>query len=193
MRKLLPIELVNYAAEKLGVIVGEVVFLGGAVVGLLVTDTGTRGPRLTDDVDVAIEISSLVAYYDLDKRLLAKGFKNDLGGPVCRYLHGPIMIDMMPVHPEILGFANRWYPIALETAQPYLLDNGITINLITAPCFLGTKMGAFSDPKRVGNNDIFVSRDFEDVVRVIDGRPSIADEVSSAPIDLREFLHERFA
>lgn len=193
MSDLAPIELIADAADKLGDLVSEVVFLGGAVVGLLVTDTATRPPRATKDVDVAIEISSLVDFYELDKRLRAKGFENDIRGPVCRYLHGSLMIDVMPTHLASLGSANRWYKLALETAQPHVLDSGTAINLITATCFLATKMEAYNSPNREDHHDILVSRDFGDVIRVIDGRPSIVGEVKSALADLRNFLRERFA
>ncbi len=57
MRAVPPIELLNYAAEKLGDLCPEVVFLGGAVVSLLTTEKGGLPPRFTNDVDVAIEIS----------------------------------------------------------------------------------------------------------------------------------------
>jgi hypothetical protein len=191
MSELPPIELIAYAADKLGILVADVVFLGGAVVGLLVTDPVARPPRVTKDVDVAIEVSNLIDYYDLDKKLLAKGFTNDLRGPMCRYLHGLIMIDVMPIHPKVLGFSNRWYPLALATANQHKLANGITIKLISAACFLGTKLEAFSDPKREEHHNIFTSRDFADVVRVIDGRSTIVDEVFAAPSDLRDFLREQ--
>lgn len=187
------IELVAHAADRLGDLRNEVVFLGGAVVGLLITDRAARAPRSTRDVDVVVEVGSRVDYYRLDERLRSMGFANDIRGPVCRYLHGSHMIDVMPTHPEILGFANRWYSLAVRTAQPYTLENGLTINLITAPCFLGTKMEAFDDPNREEHQDIFTSRDFGDAVRVIDGRATIVDEVLASSKQLRDYLQERFA
>jgi len=192
MKDLAPNELITYAAAKLEELVEDVVFLGGAVVGLLITDLGANTPRMTKDVDVTIEISSLVEYYKLDKRLLAKGFKNDTRGPLCRYLHGQIVIDLMPTAPEILGFANRWYPTAISTAQTYRLESGMAINLVTSSCFLATKMEAFISPHREGHYDILLSRDFEDVIRVIDGRVSIVEDVRSAPSELSGFLSDSF-
>jgi len=46
------------AAAQLGAIRDEVVFVGGAVRGLLVTDTGASGVRPTDDVDVIVEATT---------------------------------------------------------------------------------------------------------------------------------------
>jgi hypothetical protein len=116
-----------------------------------------------------------------------------MNGPVCRYLHGEVVVDVMPSHPDVLGFANRWYPLAVTSAEPTTLRDGIEINLITAPCFLATKMEAFDDKEREGHGDIFASRDFGDVIRVIDGRPSIVKEVLAASGELSNYLQERFA
>lgn len=193
MSELPPIELIEYAAAKLGDLCLEVTFLGGTVVSLLITDRGTRPPRPTNDVDVVIEIDGRLGYYTLDSRLLERGFMNDVRGPICRYLHGPIVIDVMPTDPDVLGFTNPWYALAIETARPYRLESGTTINLITPACFLATKLAAFDDPGREGSQDPFLSRDFADIVRLIDGHPTIADEVFSSPEPLRTFLRPRFA
>lgn len=162
MSHLPPIELILSAAERLGDLCQEVTFLGGAVVSLLTTDRGVRPPRPTKDVDVVIEINGRMAYYELDRRLLELGFQNDMRGPICRYLHGVIMIDVMPTDPDVLGFSNSWYPLAIATARPHTLANGVTINLNTPACFLATKMEAFDSPTREDHGDMFTSRDFED-------------------------------
>jgi len=107
MRDLPPIELLTSASEKLGYLCSEVVFLGGAVVSLLVTERGGLPPRGTNDVDVAIELGgNLLDLYDLDRRLLGLGFRNDMEAPVCRYLHGTSVVDVIPVNPESLGDVN---------------------------------------------------------------------------------------
>lgn len=192
MRALPPIELLNHAAEKLGTLCREVVFLGGAVVELLLTEKGGLPPRITKDVDVAIEVSGdFLDIYELDRRLLELGFQNDMAGPTCRYLHGFIVIDVIPVNPAAPGDVNNWYPLAIQTAQSHLLANGIQINVITAACFLGTKLTAFRSPTREHHDDIFLSRDFSDIIRVIDGRPTLATEISKAPEDLRIYLQDQ--
>lgn len=189
-----PIELLADAAEKLGELRSEVVFLGGAVVSLLLLEQGGFPPRVTKDVDVAIELTgNFLDVYSLDRRLLNLGFKNDMEGPVCRYLHGLSVIDVIPVNPESLGDVNSWYPLAIETAQPQTLPNGVRIKVIAPECFLGTKLTAFRSLTREFHDDIFLSRDFDDMIRVIDGRPSIANEVLGAREDLRVYLQDQFA
>lgn len=192
MSFLLPIELITYAAERLGSIRHQVTFLGGAVVALLVTEQGAKPPRPTKDVDVAIELTSRLGFYELEEALRAQGFQNAIEGPICRFKHGAIILDVMPTDPAILGFSNHWYPAAIRTAERYTLENGITINLITSACFLATKMEAFDSPTREDHGDMYVSRDFEDMITLIDGLPSIVDDVLGAEPDVREYLKERF-
>ena len=47
-------------AKALGALTDEVVFVGGAVVGLLLTDPAAPRPRPTKDVDVIVEVASLI-------------------------------------------------------------------------------------------------------------------------------------
>jgi hypothetical protein len=91
----------------------------------------------------------------------------------------------MPTESSILGFSNRWYPLAVETAQQLVLPSGITIRLISAPAFMATKLVAFADR---GNRDFLASHDLEDVINLIDGRPELIDEVAQSPIELRTWL-----
>lgn len=75
----------------------------------------------------------------------------------------------------------------------YKLETGVTINLISAPCFLATKVEAFIDPNREGHNDIFISRDFQDIVSVIDSRRSVVSEALASPMVILQFLRQRFS
>jgi len=183
-----PIELINRAAEQLGDLVGDVVFLGGAVVGLLLSDRGGPPVRATRDVDVAIELGPrFLDQHALDRRLLELGFKNDMHGPTCRYLHEFTVIDVIPVGSE-KDEENPWYRLALDSSWEHLLANHVRINVISPACFLGTKVAAFRSPEREYHDDIFLSRDFEDLVRVIDGRPEVVAEVESGDALLRAYL-----
>jgi len=73
----------------------------------------------------------------------------------------------------------------MENAQTVHLDSDLTIRMATAPLFLGTKLEAF---KGRGKNDLLASHDLEDVIAVIDGRPSLLDEVLNAPVELKGYL-----
>ena len=61
-------------ATLLGPLRNELVFVGGAVTGLLVTDPGAGEPRVTIDVDAIAEISSYAEYAAFGDRLRGLGF-----------------------------------------------------------------------------------------------------------------------
>jgi hypothetical protein len=193
MEALPPIELIQLAAEQLGSLCQEVVFLGGAVVGLLITEQGALPPRVTKDVDVAIKVgASILDLHALNSRLLSLGFKNDMEGPTCRYLNGITVIDVIPVDSGTTTGEDPWYRLALATAWPHTLSNGIAIKVIDPVCFLATKLAAFRSHSREHHDDIFLSQDFSDIVRVIDGRATIVAEAADADAVLRVFLRAEF-
>jgi hypothetical protein len=71
------VEMIEFVARALGELREDVVFLGGAVVALLITDPGAAPVRFTADVDVIVDLSSKVAYDRLAQRLRALGFRED--------------------------------------------------------------------------------------------------------------------
>ncbi|MDT8408712.1 MAG: hypothetical protein RQ741_03850 [Wenzhouxiangellaceae bacterium] len=91
----------------------------------------------------------------------------------------------MPTEARVLGFANRWYPLAARTAEPVQLPDGQTIRLISAPLFVATRLDAFHDR---GGGDFLASHDLEDVITVIDGREQLVEELRAAPDEVRTAL-----
>jgi hypothetical protein len=176
--------LLEEAAAKLKHLLPEVVFVGGSTLDLIVTDQGSAPIRSTYDVDVIV-----AADYAFCDRLRDVGFDNDTrpGAPLCRFLHGDLMLDVMSTQRGALGFSNRWYEGAIQTATAASLPSGKVIRLITAPFFLGTKMEAFYDR---GENDYYMSQDLEDFIAVVEGREQLLEELAGAPVDLREYLGE---
>ena len=100
----------------------------------------------------------------------------------------------MPTVKDILGFANRWYPLALQTAELITLPSGISIRLITAPVFIGTKLEAFKDRGKGadGRPDFLGSHDLEDIITVADRRPELLGECRTATPELRAYLAAEF-
>ncbi len=192
IRRSAPVEWVRIVAERLGDLTGDVVFLGGATVDLLITDPAAAVARPTKDVDVIVEVGSWVEYTRLQERLRAQGFREDTdeGAPLCRWVIDDIKVDVMPTSESILGFANRWYEPAMRAAAPLRLSDTVTIRLTTAPYFVATKLEAFTSR---GEDDYQLSPDIEDVVAVVDGRLELADEIANADEEVRRFLQERIA
>ena len=186
------VHLVDLVAQALGDLCNELVFVGGCAAGLLCTSPNAPPPRVTYDVDVLAEVGALTAYYALEKQFALRGFVRDRSpdAPICRWRLREVKVDLMPTDERILGFANRWYPIAISSALNIMLPSGKNIRLIAAPAFLATKLDAFATR---GKGDLLTSHDFEDVINVIDGRPGIESEVAEVGGELREYLANRFA
>jgi len=178
------------AAEKLEPLLAQIAFVGGCVTELLLTDSAAARVRPTLDVDAIVAISSYVEFTLLENRMRDLGFNHSLSqdAPICRWVSGDLILDLMPTDTSILGFSNRWYPPALEKAQKTKLANQ-EIRVITAPYFLATKLEAFHGR---GKNDFRMSHDLEDIVTVVDGRPEIVVEVHLAPADVRKYLSDEF-
>lgn len=183
------LELLKMAAERLRPLLPEIVFVGGCATGLLIDDPGAAPVRGTYDVDIIAEIASYAEYTLFSERLRVLGFQEDgsEGAPVCRWRHGILTLDVMPVAREILGFSNRWYRGAMETATKVTVATGSTVRAITAPYFLGTKLEAF---RGRGGGDYFASHDLEDFMAVVDGRSSLSGEMEAAQPELRSYLGE---
>ena len=100
------------------------VFLGGAVVPLLVDRPETLKIRPTKDVDVIVDVLSRRAYDGLQQRLRDQGFQHDRSenAPICRWVaptaEGPVTVDVMPIEETILGFSNPWYPMRSRPPAP---------------------------------------------------------------------------
>ena len=91
----------------------------------------------------------------------------------------------MPTLGDVLGFSNRWYALAVNTARDLTLPSGTAIRVITAPAFVATKLEAFAGR---GGGDHLFSHDLSDVISVIDGRDELLVEVLQAPTVLQTYL-----
>jgi hypothetical protein len=185
--------MLESVARQLGDdLLGELVFVGGAVAGLLITDPAMPAIRPTEDVDLLVQALTLVDYHRVGKTLAARGFVHDMSpdAPICRWRVGGVAVDVMPALEEILGFSNSWYPLALETASLQALPSGTVIRLVAAPVFLATKLEAFFGR---GNGDYLFSHDLGDFLAVIDGRDILIDECRASRAELQAYLGGRVA
>ena len=183
--------MVRRVAERLGELRDQVVFLGGAATALLITDSAAPDVRATIDVDLIVEIASRGDYYRFAEALSSHGFAEHLGedAPVCRWRVDGITVDVMPTSAEILGFSNRWYSRAMQTATAMMIADSLTIRVVTAPYFIATKLDAFWSR---GKGDFMASHDLEDIIALLDGRQEIAEEVPLADSEVRRFLSGTF-
>jgi len=175
------------AAWLLRPLLDELVFVGGCVTGLLITDAAAGAPRATFDVDAIAEITSYAQYVDFGDRLRALGFGEDTSedAPLCRWTHRRTILDVMPLDEKILGFANRWYKAAMESSVRVRLSTDLKIRVVTAPYFIATKLEAF---KGRGKGDFSGSHDLEDLVAVVDGRGTLVTEIRAELVELHAYI-----
>jgi predicted nucleotidyltransferase len=168
------VQQLQLVARALGVLREKLVFVGGCVTGILITDTARPPVRATQDVDLIAEIASKAEYYGITADLKRLGFQEDLGEVICRWRFGNLKVDVMPSREGILNFTNQWYADAIEASIIAELPDKTPIRLITAPYFIATKLEAFYDR---GKGD-YMSHDIEDILNVIDGRKEIIQDVA---------------
>ena len=174
MSTLAPLLLV---ARRLGEMPDRVVFVGGAVRGLLITDPAAAPERATDDVDLIVELTSAVEFHRLGAQLRALGFREDTspGAPICRWIVEDVKVDVMPTEGSVLGFRNQWYLEAIVNCIEVEAE-GQRFRIVDAPHFCATKLDAYSDR---GKGDLY-HHDIEDVVAVVDGRVELHGELAAA-------------
>ncbi len=66
-----------------------------------------------------------------------------------------------------------------------LLEPELRIRVVNSVYFCATKLEAFASR---GKGDYMASHDLEDLLSVIDGRPELAQEIQSAPQDVRVYI-----
>jgi hypothetical protein len=181
------LQLLTDAAKLLRPILEELVFVGGCVTALLITDKAAAEVRPTFDVDAIAEITSYVAYAEFSERLRKLGFQEDTkeGAPLCRWRQDTTTLDVMPLDEKILGFSNTWYRPAMEHAEEGELEKGLKIRLVSPVYFCASKLEAFAGR---GKNDYQASRDLEDLIAVVDGRAELVGEIRGAGGDVRSYL-----
>lgn len=147
--------------------------------------------RATEDVDAIVAVVSKAEYHNLGKALRVKGFSQPMndGDPPFRWTFAGLKLDVMPINSEVLGFSNRWYRLAMQTAITATLREGLSIRHVTAPCFVATKLVAFLDR---GNGNYLMSHDLEDVLSVVDGRPELVEEIGRTDNELRQYVADVF-
>ena len=178
--------IVEAAAQLLHPMLADIVFVGGCATGLLVTDPAAGDVRPTTDVDVIAEVGSYAEYTAPSERLRAIGLTEDNreDAPTCRWRYEELVLDVLPTNEQILGFASQWYRPAIASADHVQL-RGVTLQLITSVYFVATKLEAF---RGRGGDDYAASHDLEDLLTIVDGRPTLTDEMLNAPTDVQRYI-----
>ncbi len=108
--------------NALGELATNTIFAGGAVVSLY-ADRPYDDTRPTDDVDIVVELIDYHGFAAIEDKLRKLGFINDIESRViCRYKINGIVVDVMPVSENVLGFSNKWYAPGFKQAINFEID-----------------------------------------------------------------------
>ncbi|MCU7835059.1 MAG: hypothetical protein KZQ83_07345 [gamma proteobacterium symbiont of Taylorina sp.] len=182
------LQLLAMVCHEIEPILEQTVLVGGCATELLLTDKAAPEVRYTIDVDMLIEVISLVEYYQACDQLKNLGFYENQE-VICRWEKNGLILDLMPTDEKILGFGNPWYKDTIKYKTSTVLD-GMRVYHISAPYFIGTKLEAFATR---GNNDFWSSHDLEDIISVIDGRSELQTEIYDTTPELRKFIQDKLS
>lgn len=181
------IKVIEKVANALGDLNADVIYVGGAIVSFYITDMGADQPRPTKDIDISVQISTYSEMDRLREQLATKGIHPASDQNVMyRFQFEDILIDFIPFEETPLGPTNSWlkpgFPLAYEVKAV-----GQTIKILPVSYFLATKFEAF---KSRGNNDPFMSHDFEDIIYVLDNNIEVVEHIKNADDNLIKFMKE---
>lgn len=148
-------------AQKLGDLLEESAFVGGAILFTYLNEAFYLQARPTFDLDIAIQLAHYGELEAINQRLANKGFYPDKESDViCRYTDGALILDVMPTNEEILGFSNRWYASGLEHKEWIELEKEIRIPRFPLSYYLASKWEAAFNR----GGDLRYSKDLEDII-----------------------------
>ncbi len=183
------ITMLQTVANGLGDLKDEMVFVGGSVAELYVSNPAASDIRPTLDVDCVVELSSKIAHAKLEEQLRAKKFTHDTtqGAPMCRFIYKDILVDVMPTDSNVLGFTNVWYVEGVDNKISKTLPDGTEVFVFRPEYYVASK---FEAHKGRGGNDLRQSHDFEDIIYIFDNCPDILDNISNANDTVKAYLME---
>ena len=177
------VEKVALALDELN---DEVIYVGGAVVSLYVTDEGAEQPRPTKDIDISVQVSSYAQMNKLQENLASKSiFPAPNETVMYRYTYEDVLIDFIPFEETPLGPTNKWLKPGFKKAYSITIGKA-KIRILPVSMFLATKWEAYKNR----GGDPRMSHDFEDIIYIIDNNLNLIDDVVNADKNVQAFLKE---
>ena len=182
------IELLKAIVAKLGAYAEEFVFLGGSTVGLYITDPASANIRPTKDVDGIVQALTDAEYVRVEEKIASLGFSR-VEHPICRWEIDGLLLDVLPVKGDFIGFRSKWFAEAVDSAVFREIDPRLKIRVIHPVYLIATKLEAFHDR---GKQDYLSSHDLEDILTLVNGREELIIEINSSKGTVREFICSSF-
>lgn len=181
-------EVIRKISLALGEMNNQVIFVGGATIGLYINDPAAEDVRATDDVDITVEITSLGELEFVRETLVRKGFTQSPDDDViCRFHYDNIKVDVMSTTEVGWAPANPWFSKGFAQRESIQIGDQV-IQLLSLPYFIASKFTAHTGR---GGNDPRTSHDFEDIVYIFDNRIDIVELIHKAPNDVKSYLKEQ--
>lgn len=183
--KTINLGIVKKVAKALGELNDQVAYVGGATVSLYADDPAADDVRPTKDIDIVLHILSFGELTALQEKLGQKGIHPDPESKViCRFKYDDVLIDVMSIKEVGWAPSNVWFEPGFKNMETYTIDDETTIRIFPVSYFLATKFEAHRDR----GGDPRTSKDFEDIIYVLDNRLGIINDIRTAPNDVRSYL-----
>ena len=180
------IKLVEKVALALEEINDEVIYIGGAIVSLYVTDQGAEQARPTEDIDICVQISTYAQMDQLREKLARKKiYPAPTETIMYRYSFEEILIDFIPFEDTPLGPTNKWLKPGFQKAYPINIGK-VEIKILPVSIFLATKWEAYKNR----GGDPRMSHDFEDIIYIINNNVNLVDDIVQTNKKVQDFLKE---
>lgn len=141
--QIINLEIVQKVALALGELNDEVIYVGGAVISLYVTDEGAEEARPTTDIDISVQISSYPQMDNLREKLASKRIFPAIGETVMyRYSYEGVLIDFIPSEEIYMGETNKWLKFGFSKHQKVSVLNTTNYKDFTCKYFFSHKMGS---------------------------------------------------
>jgi hypothetical protein len=165
----------------------KIVFVGGAVVDLYTDDPSREELRITDDIDVVVEVINRENYSELEEEIRRLGFQNDImSNVICRYKYFDIIVDVMPYDESILGFSNRWYKEGVPNSIDFVIDLETSISLLPVSYFIASKLEALKSERH--GSDYRWNSDFEDIIYIYNNLTTIGEDILQSDKSVKGYI-----
>jgi predicted nucleotidyltransferase len=179
--------VIKIVSQALGEMNERVAYVGGAIVSIYADDPAAEDVRPTKDIDLTLQIVSFKELAKIQEELANKGiYPAPDTNVACRFQYKDILIDVMST--QEIGWApsDPWFEPGFNSTIIYEIDNNTSIRVFPVSYFLATKFSAFNER----GDDPRTSKDFEDIIYVLDNRLNIVNEIIESPVEVKSYLKQ---
>jgi hypothetical protein len=177
--------LLRTVAARLGELREKVMFLGGTIVPLLVSEAAASDVRVAKDVDFMVHAPTKAELWEIEDEFWDVGMKRRSLGAACHWRLGEIDVDVLTTEPYTVELPNSWGLEAMRNTLQRDLGGGLLINIMRSTHYMGIKFDAF---RCRGNGNYGKSRDIYDIRLVLRGCPDIERDLQHTSPELRSHL-----